>query len=199
MPTGYTSDLYDGKDVSFETFALKCSRAMGAAIHQRDDSGDAEISFRQVSDYYLERIQKAKADLSRALERSYDEWEEMQDEEIRSAEEYRKNYIKDQRTRMRLYEEMLDEVIAWVPPTDKHQGLKDFMIQQLERSIDFDGTDYVPSVPEHLGVEEYADIKIAAASKAVSNAVESLDKERKSVQSQNEWVIQLRNSLKGES
>lgn len=197
MPTGYTSDLYDGKDVSFETFALKCSRAMGAAIHQRDDSGDAEISLREVSDYYLERIQKAKADLSRALERSYDEWDKMQDEEIRSAEEYRKNYIKDQRTRMRLYEKMLDEVIAWVPPTDKHQGLKDFMIQQLESSIDFDGTDYVPSVPERLGVEEYADIKIAAASKAVSNVVESLDKERKSVQSQNEWVIQLRDSLKG--
>lgn len=198
MPTGYTSDLYEGKDVSFETFALKCSRAMGAAIHQRDDSGDAEISLSKVSDYYLERIQKAKADLSRALERSYDEWDNMQDEEIRSAEEYQKNYIKDQRTRMRLYTEMLDKVLAWIPPTEDHRGLKEFMIQQLESSIDFDNIDYVPSVPERLEVAEYADIKIAALSKTMQHAVETLDKERKAVQSQNEWVIQLRNSLKGE-
>jgi len=38
MPSGYTSDLYEGKNISFTQFALQCARAFGAAIDQRDDA-----------------------------------------------------------------------------------------------------------------------------------------------------------------
>ena len=40
MPTGYTTDIYNGKDVTFKDFALKCARAFGACIHQREDNID---------------------------------------------------------------------------------------------------------------------------------------------------------------
>ena len=43
MPTGYTSDLYEGKNISFTEFALQCSRAFGATIDQRDDGRDAPL------------------------------------------------------------------------------------------------------------------------------------------------------------
>ena len=32
MPTGYTIDLYEGKEVTFEEFVMKCARAFGALI-----------------------------------------------------------------------------------------------------------------------------------------------------------------------
>ena len=37
MPTGYTLDLYNGKDITFEEFVLKCARAFGALIDMRDE------------------------------------------------------------------------------------------------------------------------------------------------------------------
>ena len=43
MPTGYTYDLYDGKDIEFPDFVMKCARAFGALIEIRDDPMDAAI------------------------------------------------------------------------------------------------------------------------------------------------------------
>lgn len=40
MPSCYTSDIADGKDVSFNDFVLKCARAFGACIEQRDDNAN---------------------------------------------------------------------------------------------------------------------------------------------------------------
>jgi len=37
MPSGFTSDIYDGKKITFKDFTLKCARAFGACIHLRDD------------------------------------------------------------------------------------------------------------------------------------------------------------------
>jgi len=39
MPTGYTADLNDGKQVTFQEFTMKCARAFGALIEMRDDLG----------------------------------------------------------------------------------------------------------------------------------------------------------------
>lgn len=35
MPTGYTADIKDG--ITFRDFALRCARAFGATIMQRDE------------------------------------------------------------------------------------------------------------------------------------------------------------------
>lgn len=37
MPTGYTSPLYEGKEISFEQFALRCARNFGALVMMRDE------------------------------------------------------------------------------------------------------------------------------------------------------------------
>ena len=61
MPTGYTLDLYDGKDITFEEFALRCARAFGALISMRDEPIDAPIPERfEPSDYHLKELEKAK-------------------------------------------------------------------------------------------------------------------------------------------
>ena len=61
MPTGYTLDLYDVKDITFEEFALRCARAFGALISMRDEPIDAPIPERfEPSDYHLKELEKAK-------------------------------------------------------------------------------------------------------------------------------------------
>ena len=66
MPTGYTADLYDGKDVSFEDFTLNCARAFGALVSLRDEP-DAEIPDEfKVDEFYVKRFEKAKEELEKA-------------------------------------------------------------------------------------------------------------------------------------
>ena len=50
MATGYTMDIYDGKNVSFEDFCLSCARAFGACILQRDDNTSIKPQLQKASD-----------------------------------------------------------------------------------------------------------------------------------------------------
>lgn len=52
MPSGYTSDIYHGKDVTFKEFALKCARNFGALMHMRDESLDTPIRLKNLEDSY---------------------------------------------------------------------------------------------------------------------------------------------------
>jgi hypothetical protein len=63
MPTGYTSDLYGGKEQDFRSFALSCARAFGALITMRDDPVDTPIPERFEPSTYSDR------ELSRAQDR----------------------------------------------------------------------------------------------------------------------------------
>jgi hypothetical protein len=195
MPTGYTQDLYDGKDITFRDFALKCARAMGAAIRQRDDAPNVEIQMRKVEESYYSRVDSAATELAKALTKSATEWETEQNKEIEEALEYKGDYSQKQMNLGKRYKAMLATVQHWEPPTSEHEGLKRFMIEQLESSIDFDILDYVPSVPERLSVSDYSTNKIQAIAKRFDNAVESLRKQESLAKSQNEWVTTLRDSL----
>lgn len=195
MPTGYTADLHDGKDVTFREFALKCSRAMGAAIMQRDEDANAEIKLRTVEDYYYENVTRAKTELAKALTRSTEYWEAEQDSEIAKARDYKYEYLEKQASMEGRYNDMLSEVEAWNPPTSEHEGLKKFMIEQLKSSIEFDCTEWTPEVPARLDIAEYADNKIAGFAKKYQYAVENLEKQQSIVAGQNAWVVALKGSL----
>lgn len=195
MPTGYTADLHDGKPVTFEQFVLKCSRAMGAAIMQRDDSLDVEIKERTLDDHYVERVAKSALRLQEAMSRPMSEWEALQEAAIADADAYRTKYVADETAMEARYRAMLEKVRAWVPPTDEHFGLKKFMIEQIESSIGFDCIGYTPSVPERTSPEEYAQTEIARVARDHARDIDELAKERERVASQNAWVRALRDSL----
>ena len=58
MPTGYTADIYEGNDVSFRDFALKCARAFGACIEQRDDDANdkPKLIEKTKDNYHIKRL-----------------------------------------------------------------------------------------------------------------------------------------------
>lgn len=194
MPTGYTSDLYQGKDQSFEDFVLSCARGFGAFIHQRDDSMSDKPTLRAPDTYYVKNVAKAEADLAEWERLVEDEVYDRYNEYVAKTEAYNKERTqKDSAVRDR-YGTRLAEVEAWnVPPT--LQSLKDFMIEQIKSSIQFDCPDSRPSVSEPLSFHDWQDQQEAELVRDVKYYSEQLEKEVQRVKEQNVYTFALYNAL----
>ena len=60
MPSGYTENIYYGKEVAFKDFALGCARAFGACVMQRDDPADEKPKIMPEESYHTEELKKLK-------------------------------------------------------------------------------------------------------------------------------------------
>jgi hypothetical protein len=194
MPTGYTASVCDGEVTNFRTFALQCSRAFGAVMHQRDDPQDALPQEQPEEDsYYSKALTKAKAELRRLQELTPNEYVPAYNkyylDAIKSARESREKakLVKD---RLR---SMLEATHKWEPPTEDHQGLKEFMLEQIMHTIDFewDGT---PD-PERELPEVWHAKQIEQATKDIAYYTENLAKSRKRISEANQWIRDLYKSL----
>ena len=195
MPTGYTADIKNG--ITFKKFAMNCSRAFGALVMMRDDPADAPIpkSF-QPSRYHKDRLAEAKAELARlqkmpivtaglAAEGEYQESERRRLAALNKSRELRDKYA-----------EMLAKVRAWKPPTTDHEGLKEFMIEQIESSIDFDCNEkYWNKKSVRQAGAEWLSAKIEKAKRDIAYHTEEYEKECKRAKERTEWVSALRKSL----
>lgn len=195
MPTGYTSDLYNGKDVSFSEFVLGCSRAFGALILMRDDPRDTPIpdEIKADTSYHSERV-AAAYDLQDELAKWTPEDAEKAAQSAYDAEVKRwKEYEKERIALWQRYQDMLVQVIAWEPPTPDHVGLKDFMVEQIETSIKFDASPSSP--PVKLSGPEYASKEVQRAMRDISYHTEEIEKELDRAENRTAWVKALKDSL----
>lgn len=157
MPTGYTAPIYEGeKDFTFEKFAMRCARNFGALAHLREKSKEEAIDLEkdfQPNSFYKDMLEVAEKDYQdfldnppteEQLNKEFDEYVQM--EQARFLE--REQKIEAIRKR---YEDMIKKVLAWQPPTPEHQSLKDFMLNQLWDSIEFDCSLYAPDVNDREG------------------------------------------------
>lgn len=136
MPTGYTAAIQD--DTTLREWALLCSRAMGAMILQRDDDFDAAPKEKfEPSDYHLKEIAKLEARLSDLNRMSDVDVMRAQEAETRLNEQKRAEAMANAEATRRRYQRMREMVIAWNPPGEV-KGLKKFMLEQIDSSIDFD-------------------------------------------------------------
>jgi len=197
MPTGYTAGIKD--NMTFDQFVWGCARAMGALVLMRDEPADAPIPERlEPSTYHPDQLDKAGSrlddlqsmsaeDADSAAKSAYDDEAKQAKEAIQEANALRSKYIK-----------MLNRVNDWVSPTNDHDGFKDFMVEQLEKSIKFDcSTDYW---------ETQNHIKLSGAEwmhKALGKALKDIEyhkveyaKEIERTEDRNKWISKLRNSLK---
>ena len=140
MPTGLTSKIYEGKDITFKEFAILCARQFGALIHMRDEPLDAPIVKREPDSFYSDKLRNLYAELEDfhnnppTPEGLAIKWER----EVKrlKAEDNRRNREREELKKR--YEDMLELVKNWAPPTAEHQNLKSFMIDQIESSIKYD-------------------------------------------------------------
>lgn len=193
MPTGYTASVHDG-EVAFPDFVMGCARAFGALVMMRDDPADAEIPDEfEPSTHYSEALATAKARLDELVHLTPDDAERA----ARTAyDEAHARWLDSQRAALAVrlrYEAMLDQVRAWVPPSNEHQGLKDFMVSQLEDSIVFDCSPTDPPTVR-AGVAWLAD-ELDRARRDVTYYEGEARKEIERAEGRTRWVRQLRESL----
>lgn len=147
MPTGYTAAIKDGID--FKTYAMNCARAFGACVDLRDSPGGGEYipeAF-EPSDYHLKEADKARCALAALESMTQDELERTATREWDDSETNRLEHLEEKRKQCQSYEDMLEKVKAWVPPTPDHAALRTFMWTQIEQSIEFDCRGDYYSIP----------------------------------------------------
>lgn len=201
MPTGYTSFIADG--ISFERFALVCARAFGACVIMRDDPINAPIPERFEPDRY--HSTRVKECIERLQELSVMSEEEAQASAAQEYEDsvagYRESINKSRKLKSQ-YTAMLAQVMAWTPPTPDHQGLKDFMIRQIDDSMHGDCSDeyvrhleqYIADI-EKLTADEWKAKSIQDLQKSIAYHSKKQEEENARTASRSEWISQLRASL----
>jgi hypothetical protein len=196
MPTGYTSDLYEGKDVTVGDFILGCARAFGALITMRDDPADAPIPDQfEPSDYHAKKVAEAQ---ERLMDLAAMSPEQMEREAFAEFEQAHARWVQrrsDAAARRERYEAMLCEVRRWRPPTADHDGLKVFMLQQLESSIDFDCSMSYDHEPVLLSAETWHRERVEKAKRDIEYHVRENEAECKRATERSQWVKALRESL----
>jgi hypothetical protein len=133
MPTGYTAELME-KGQDFRTFALRCARAFGACIMQRDDPMQEEPKPQEPGDYYLQALEKARANLA-MLKAMGPEARKHHGNGLKTAaiDSHLEWLAKENMQNARL-DAMAEDVRAWVPPSEDHAPLKGFMLEQIKIS-----------------------------------------------------------------
>jgi hypothetical protein len=194
MPTGYTAAIKDG--ITFQEFALGCARAFGACISMRDDPSDTPIPDKfEPSNYHAEALKVANARLAELEAMSISEANEAALKEYLDGCE-RNIVLRQENAALRIkYQTMLDAAKKWVPPTIEHQGMKEFMIQQITDSIEWDCSDrYLIDPPRQTG-EQWLANNILTISQNIHRHTAEQELEVDRARKRTEWVSALRNSL----
>lgn len=195
MPTGYTHSVQDGTVTELKDFAMICVRAFGLCIDMRDDDLRTPIpeSFPLDTSYEDKSIEEAENTIKKlramtpqeildAEKESYENDKAEYEERNRRKQEEKNRYIA-----MRL------KVEAWSPPAELWQ-LKEFMISQLNESIDFDCRVYdAPQRSENQ--HRWWQARFESATWSLKNAKERKEERITKNKSKNELLKQLRATL----
>jgi hypothetical protein len=195
MPSGYTSDIYDGKSPSFEEFMLGLSRAMGFAVHQRDEGIGSRLRYRELNPYYAEEAKRCGEEC--------EEWyqltpAQLKERHVQYLTDERARYVENMQRNARLltdYNLMLSRVREWEAP-EGLEGLKDYAVEQLLQAIKFD---IYERKLDTLSFDAWKSETEDAFERAVTWSIESYEKEVERVANANRLIDLLLESLGMES
>ena len=197
MPTGYTHAVQDGKITSLREFALSCARGMGVCIAMRDDPADTPIPerFEPSTAYHDEHIATAKRTLETAPGLTAKECDVLAQADFEAEMEGHLKYAKSRDDARLNYKNMIAKVEAWKPHEDIN-GLKNFMLEQLRSSIDFDCSEsYQPEPPIRLTGEQWRRKQLERASKDLAYHEKERAAEIRRTEDRNRYLARLRESL----
>jgi len=200
MPTAYTAPVADG--ISFKDFTLMCARAMGAAMHLREEPYSAGLTLKEPDNYYVKRLKEAQERLAQLRKMSLEDVKAKCAADRKERVAYLENRLSQIETEMLRYDAMLEQVKKWDPPTSDHAGLKTFMLDQLNDTISFD---YNPSSIGRLKAElyeykpedpqEWLNDNIEFAERDIKFASKRLQDENINLVATNTWITKLLESI----
>lgn len=199
MPTWYTEPVMNGKMTSAKDYILRCAREIDYLSFMRDEPEDTPIpETRQKDDYYQDLYKKAKKELSELLT--------MDENDIhREAEKWRQDKIKNKKEfydkldleNYRLTE-MTKKLETWKPKHDSIKELRYFAIKQLGISRENTGDiekeiKKIQSIPD----DDWYRNQINRLNNDISYWRDRATRQTMNVAMTNQWLKELRESLKG--
>jgi hypothetical protein len=197
MPSAYTQPVADGTVTTLPAFAMLCARAFGAMIDMRDEPLDAEVpkGFKP-SSYYADQVEALEKELATLKQRTAVQALEFGHARL---DERRANWDKERQRnweKKERYEHMMNLVEQWNPPTPDHAGLRDYMMDQLRQSKQFDCSDTDPSSPDEVWTPgEMFSEEVARVSASLAYHKKARQEEIDRVKQRNQWLADLRASL----
>jgi hypothetical protein len=192
MPSGYTENIYYGKEVAFKDFALGCARAFGACVMQRDDPADVKPKIMPEESYHTEKL-KNLGEFKKPTEAEFESYVK------ETIADYEKS-IKEKNELKKRYSDILEKAKNWQPPTKEHERLKAFMIEQLtdSRSFDCGGLDYYEheiKVVSAMTYKDYVTKKLTEHNRSIERHKEYEARDINNIKQRNKWIKDLYDSL----
>lgn len=205
MPTGYTAGIIDGTTKTFEQFAKQCARNFGAMIMMRDEPLDAPWKPREPSDYHTKEMARAKRVIEYMMQAEDDDIVADRYEELIKSRDYHADALEKERAAEAKLKQFLAKAKAYQSPSTQHDGIKAFMIKQIEETIDFDcnhkyHTEALSRIEEGIKTLNANTVRSEALEKAERDLAYHTTEYKKDVaicNESNEWVRIFFESIEG--
>lgn len=136
MPTGYTAYIEDGNITTGKEFLKLCLREFGIAVDMRDEPLSVPVPAHFEPDewyknHYMNMVKKLKESESLTFEEVKLRRQREHDKEVKSA----RRIIAQMTEVNERYKQIRKQIEAWTPPTEDYNGIKQFAIDQIEKSM----------------------------------------------------------------
>jgi hypothetical protein len=198
MPTGYTSEIGTKDNLTFKEFTLKCARAFGACIHQRDDASDILPQKQKVDNYHISQLNAAIKKLKTFKKTSKKVLRQKMERDFLKRNKELLISIEKTHALQNKYKLMLKKVNNWIPPSTEHDGLKKFMIEQIAESIKWDcSTSYQEEglSREKESFEEHYVAELKSLEDDIKYHEKKYNEDVERTNKANRWIEELYNSL----
>ena len=204
MPTGYTAYIEDGDIATGKEFLKLCTRALGIAIDLKDEplSVPTPTHF-EPNIYYKERYEKALEEFNKANNLTFDEAKiQMKTAYERRISDY-KSWAEKESLMNEKYAKVRKEVEEWIPPTEEHQDLKKFALEQIDMCIT--KQEYIDEYLEkskevfddsNEEVEKYISDNIQYCKDSLDRAYKSWKEELERTENKNIWIKKFLESIR---
>lgn len=206
MPTSYTEKIINGTDTTFEGFVKRCMRGFGATIHMRDLPLDSDyVEAEPSTEYERQKLGECVEKLEELNNTTDEELKEKEVLRLRYEIKNKKSDIAKKNVNRRRLNKILKKVKEWEPPTSEHNRFKEFMIDQLEQTINFDtNTDWLERGIEFnkKTIDDIESNKLNLRKEgeellrqSIARYQQCISEEEERVEKRNEWVRNLMKSL----
>jgi hypothetical protein len=203
MPSGITSDIYEGKDVSLRDYLMTVGRQMSMAIMQRDDDPREPVRVRKPSTTYLDWLDEAIQERHRLADMTERDAADAAAEEFAQRREDRRKAEQRSDELEARYDSMIAKVQAW-EPEESVAYVKKHALKYLRESKEFDcwslpQLDRMYPIPtEPVPAEEWLATAIADTEDKILRYSELWDEECDRVADFNEHILAFHRSLPDE-
>ena len=203
MPTSLTSSIYDGSDMSFRSYALKCAAHIDYCDRATDGGSKPlpkyKAPFLQPEKWYKETIEKYESELEeyKELKMNSGRLKEAYEKEAKRREDYLNEFDADslkKKVLKKRYEIMKNKVKSW-HPVGKYNTLKSIMLEQLEKCIETDCVERKPAYSELPPMNVWIDNIIECLQDSVKFYKKRYEEECKGVEEANKYLKGLYEEL----